>query len=274
VARIFTALKPGDGLTIESVAYIASGQVVLRGPDGSVWSEWLLIPRGMTASHAVHESRQRWLCRDEHGLSLWTPTSTPPGFDAERLARGGTATVDGHSYRVSERDSCRVDRVEGDVGGECQVSEQYEYAELRNGLSLLSVEWNARGVALLRGRRAADHEMFAWSQAADGALAARARASGAGGSGLAAAGGASPMSSGMVSRGRVSNAATTEKRNNWMVAGGIGAMLALIMALESCDDDCRQRTNPVTGQQETVCDDDDGIRSRKRSRSYGGWSGK
>lgn len=260
MSRVYDALRAGDALRIDGIAYEAAGRLVLRAPDGSHWSEWLLVPADSTPAFALKEQAHRWLCKDEEGVSLWRPEPLPPGLQPEALSHGDERVIDGQRYRVVERDNARVDSVQGDVGGEASVGAAFEYAELHSGQRKLSLEWDARGAAMTRFRRIGEHDLIAWSRAAGGVLAQRAANA--------------PMPGGMLSAASGgSTSGTTSSGNNVASIAVFSIITALALVLGSCDDDCYTRTNPVTGQQERVCDDD-GIRSRSGGRSYGGWNGK
>lgn len=260
MSRAYEALRAGDALRINGIGYVAAGRMVLRTPDGSYWSEWLLIPADSTPAFALKEQTHRWLCKDEDGVSEWLPEPVPPELQPQALSHGDSALIAGIRYRVVERDSARVDSVQGDVGGEANIGATFDYAELRSGQRQVSVEWDARGAAMTRGRKIGEHDLIAWSRAAGGVLAQRAANAPMPGRMLSAAGGGS--TSGTASGG-----------NNVASIAVFSIITVLALVLGSCDDDCYTRTNPVTGQQERVCDDD-GIRSRSGGRSYGGWNGK
>ena len=259
MSRVHDAVRAGDALRIDGTVYEAAGRMVLRTPDGSHWSEWLLVPVDSTPALALKEQTHRWLCLDEEALSLWRPEPLPPGLQPEALSHGDERVIDGQRYRVVERDSARVDSVQGDVGGEANIGAAFEYAELRSGQRKLSLEWDARGAAMTRGRTIGDHDLVAWSRAADGALAQR-------------SGG--PLTK--VRRGRAAHVATAGSQRSdtgLTLFAGVGIAMLFALSLTRCKGDCQARIHPVTGQQERVCDDD-GIRSRSGGRSYGGWNGK
>lgn len=262
MSRAHDALRAGDALRIDGTGYVAAGRMVLRTPDASHWSEWLLVPADSTPALALKEQTHRWLCRDEDGLSLWRPEPIPPGLLPEALSHGDEKVVDGLRYRVAERDSARVERIEGDVGGEASVGASFEYAELRNGQRRLALEWDARGAAMTRFRKLGEHDLIAWSRAAGSALPQR--------SGLGVA-----VATGAAGRAALVRGGDGASDSKWGSLPGIGIaiMAVLAMTLGSCDDDCYTRTNPVTGQQERVCDDD-GMRVRSDGRRFGGWNGK
>lgn len=266
MSRAYDALRAGDALRIDGTGYVAVGRLVLRSPDGSHWSEWLLVPADSTPAFALKEGTHRWLSKDEDGVSEWLPEPVPPELQPQSLSHGDSALIAGMRYRVVERDSARVDSVQGDVGGEANIGAAFDYAELRSGQRRVSLEWDARGAAMTRGRKIGEHDLIAWSRAAGGVLAQRAINAPMPGRALSAArtGSVSGSTSGTVSSG---------SSNNVVSITIFSVIAALMLVLGSCDDDCYTRTNPVTGQQERVCDDD-GIRSRSGGRSYGGWNGK
>lgn len=257
MSRLFNALREGDVLFLDGTHYVATGRMVLRAPDGEMWTEWLLAPRGLDATQALQARRHRWLVReDEAGMSLWSPTDLPAGFTLDELDRQTRFSHEGKLYAVIERDHYEVARVYGDVGDDVRPGERVDYVDLRSAQALLSVEWNDRGADACLGKRVGDHLLAQWSKAADSQLAARA--------------GATALSSSGTRTGTVENASGSPSWVGW-VFGGI--IFSFILLAERCDgtEDCYTRVNPTTGQSERVCED--GVRSRS-GRSHGGWGGK
>lgn len=261
MSRAYDALRAGDALRIDGTGYVAAGRLVLRAPDGSHWSEWLLVPADDTPAFALKQGTYRWLSKRGDGVSEWLPEPVPPELQPQSLNHGDSASIAGMRYRVAERDSARVESVQGDVGGAASVGGAFEYAGLHCGQRRLWLEWDARGATMTRGRKIGEHDLIAWSRGAGGVLAQRAIAA--------------PMPGRAPSAARTGGTAGTASSsgNNIVAITLFSVITAMALVLGSCDDDCYTRTNPVTGQQERVCDDD-GIRSRSGGRSYGGWNGK
>lgn len=259
MARVFEVLKPGDLVLIEGTTYAARGRMTLRTPDQTTWNEWLLVPERMGSADAIERGQHRWLAReDSTGLTLWWPTELASKPDPSRLSRGDRLTHGGRDYRLLERDEMRVVALSGDVGGDAAVGEQFEYLDLQSGLSLMTVEWNARGVDVCVGRRIGDHELVQWTNSAGNNLLSRTRGS------------AASLSVRKPAVASSFGEGLGEKFIGYVI---VIPLVILMVMLEDCSgpDDCRQRVNPQTGQTEQVCEG--GIRGRS-GRGFGGWGGK
>jgi hypothetical protein len=256
----FDLLRVGDAMCIDAVEYVASGHLTLRTSDGDEWREWLLVPRGVAPAEAVRSERHRWLSREPgEGLRLWTPIALPPALDPARLKPGQSQRFRDRDYRVEDRYRFHATAMFGDVGGDAAPQEAFDGVDLRGGPLQLSIEWNARSTDATLGRQVGSHELIQWSRQAGGKFAERV---------------------GAATTRKATAARTFDKQNptsfftadatlwQW-VAGAV--MVLLIVALESCDDDCERRTNPATGQYQTYCDD--GMHSSGH-RNFGSWGGK
>jgi hypothetical protein len=255
----FDLLSVGDALCIDAIEYVASGHLTLRTDDGDEWREWLLVPRGVAPAEAVRSERHRWLSREPgEGLRLWTPIALPPAFDPARLGPGQRQRFRDRDYRVEDRYRFHAAAMFGDVGGDASAQEAFDGLDLRGGPLQLSIEWNARSTDAALGRQVGNHELVQWSRQAGAALAERV--------GAAATRRAMPPPA--VDQRNPMSFFTGDGAGPW-ITGGL--MVLLIVALESCDDDCEQRRNPATGQYQTYCDD--GMRSGGH-RNFGSWGGK
>lgn len=256
----FDLLRVGDALCIDAVEYVAAGHLTLRTTDGDEWREWLLVPRGVAPAEAVRSERHRWLSREPgEGLRLWTPIALPPGIDPAALKPGQRQRVRDRDYRVEDRYRFHATAMFGDVGGDAAPQEAFDGVDLRGGSLQLSIEWNARGTDATLGRHVGSHELLRWSREAGGAFAER----------VGAAASRKATAARSVDKRKTTSLFTGDDAVGPWIAGGL--MVLLIVALESCDDDCERRRNPATGQYETYCDD--GMRSGGH-RNFGSWGGK
>jgi hypothetical protein len=256
MTQSFDALKLGDALMINDVLYFAAGKVTLRTPDDSVWNEWLLCPKKLTAANALESFNYKWLAYDaELGLTLWSPANLSTQIDVNTLSKGKTIAINGDKYRAIEIDEARVIECIGDVGDDCKAGEKFFYADMRGaGTVMLSLEWNSSGQEVMLGRRIPGANILNWAKAAGTNLAARIPS---------------------TSYKRASYTITDRERTSESFFSGIAIIFVFGAAvlLESCDgdEDCTQKYNVNTGQYETVCSD--GVRTQG-GRGFMGWGGK
>lgn len=251
MARLIGRLKTGDALLIEGARHRVSGFVWLAAPDGTRWCEWLLVPDGTTPADAIAAQRHSWLSdgADDRPY-LWRALDASRVPTATALRQGSSHLVEGKRFRVGERDSASVERIDGDVGGDMRVGARFDYADLETTGQTLSVEWDGEGVDAYLGRGVSRGQVEHW------AIAAGTR-----------------LPSVVVSAAPRSTVSKSSDTESTITAIIMVPIFLLAVMLESCDrdDDCRQRYNPQTGQYETVCSD--GVRS-SGGRSFGGWGGK
>lgn len=251
MARLTGRLKTGDALLIEGARYRVCGFAWFAAPDGSRWCEWLLVPDGIPPGEAIAAQRHCWLSdgADERP-HLWR-AAEPSGVPAVAgLRLGSSHVVHGKRFRVSERDTAIVERVDGDVGGDVRAGARFDYAALETTGQTLSVEWDGAGVDAYLGRAVSRGQVEQWAIAAGTRL--------------------SPLPVSVRPQSTVSKPSDS---GSVVAAIIMVPLVVLALMLESCDrdDDCHQRYNPQTGQYETVCRD--GVRS-SGGRSFGGWGGK
>jgi hypothetical protein len=260
MANAFASLKTGDPFFFDSTEYLASGSLRLRADDGTQWAEWLLVPRRMRAADAIRERRHRWLSREDgKGLHVWSPVELPGGFSPDALAEASSFRLADRDYRVVERYAFDVVEAHGDLGGNA-AGGRFQAVDLRGGQKMLCIDWNASGTEALLGRHIGDHDLLRWSKEAGGGLASRIRTQ-------------HPASNKLANQA-IHAGSALDRKGQGIGGWTVGAIIiALIVALQSCDDDrdCRQQYNAATGTYDTVCER--GLRS-SGGRSHGGWGGK
>lgn len=262
VTQAFASLRVGDKLQLQDGAkYELAGRMTLRTPDGTVWNEWLLSPLGVAPAAAIANRVHRWLVGEpKAGVTLWAPEQVPPGFGPGSLS-GSSIDYGERKYLVRERDTMQVEAIAGDVGGDASVKEKFEFVDLASGLSLMTVEWNDRGLEINIGRRIAGHDLINWARYAGSDLKPRLPSE--------------HRSAGYVpSKGYSS--APPSKDAELGIVGWILVLVtvAILISLDECsgpDQDCRQQLNPTTQRMETVCSDS--LRTGS-GRRFGGWGGK
>jgi hypothetical protein len=263
VGKAYDQLRVGDRFDLDGRRFEATGRMVLRSPDGYQWSEWLFVPEQSNARAAIADGVHRWLVFEPGvGLSLWSEVKEPVGFHRDDVLKSRALQYLGRTYRLVERDSFRVDDIQGDVGHDVSKNETVEYADLRSGMERMTIEWNERGLDLTHGQAITAHDLVSWARKAGNDLTARMATSTRSSAATKAAALRADYEAGRDSVGGGKSIGET-------LGGFLFALVFLpfVIMIEECDgDDCYTRTNPTTGQVETICDDS--VRGR------GGWGGK
>lgn len=250
-------LALGDALHIAGTRYVVRGCAQLRSGVGDTWQEWLLVP---TAGRADNAMSSLWFTEDDGELSLWKPITPPLSSPTPVFEPGERFDYDGRRYEAIDGGEYRVEALFGDLGGQRADGEHGVFRLLVSGDHLLELEWGRDGISASTGRLISRNELVAWSASTDRAVANRVAAS-----------------SGRQQTQRALRHAMAPTVRQRMLRGagifGVFGLVAGLLMLPSCDNDCHERYNAATGQYEQHCDDVDGIR-RLKGRRHGGWGGK
>lgn len=243
------AIAPGDRCVVDGTYWQVAARAVLRLPDGEFDHLRLFVPPGMPTAAALAASQAHWLrWRVDSHIAWLGAVTLPSGTDAHTLASAPDFTLDGRRYRSLRDDRASVVSLDGDAGDALREGEAVRVLDMTAPGDRLCALWNDRVQWIAAGPRVTVDTVTRWFAAAGKDLAAGLR-------------GPPPLPRGKPVR---------PGSGGGLEVGSVialVAMVAFILLVEGCDDDCRQRVNPQTGQTEYVCEDGTIRRSR-------GWFGK